>query len=110
MWGPHCGPFAITPKIIVRAELGNFSWHRASARCPTAVFGTKTPPGRAVPRKILKLAADPTKSNAPVRARPFRLQNLILRLRVSLASWWDDPSHIEPGPRPSRPLPAWHLR
>jgi len=36
----------------VRIELENFSWHRASARCPTAVFGTKTPPGRAVPRKF----------------------------------------------------------
>ena len=44
----------------VRSELGNFSWRRASARCSTAVFGTKTPPGRAVPRKVLKLSADPT--------------------------------------------------
>src|SRR5665213_898496 len=42
----------------VRIEPGSFSWHRASARCPTAVFGTKTPPGRAVPRKIPNRIAD----------------------------------------------------
>jgi len=44
----------------VRTELENFSWRRASARCPTAVFGPKTPPGRAAPRNALKLNADPT--------------------------------------------------
>src|SRR5665213_1106575 len=55
----------------VRTEPGNFSWRRASARWPSVAFGTKAPPGRAVPRKILKRGADPTKFEARHRARPF---------------------------------------
>ena len=31
-------------------EFVKFLWHRASARCLTAGFNPKTPPGRAVPR------------------------------------------------------------
>src|SRR5665213_4032986 len=60
---------------MVRSELENFSCHRASARCPTAVSGTKTPPGRAAPRKVLKIDADPTKSETRNHASSSRLLN-----------------------------------
>ena len=60
----------------VRIELENFSWRRASARCATAVFGTKTPPARAAPRKVLSSSSRSVFSHflAPSVTKPANFQ------------------------------------
>jgi len=60
--------------------------------CGTALPGgvfvaensSRTPGGSPAPRKILKLDADPTKSKALTRARPFRLGSPNIALPVSI--------------------------